>query len=298
MNGSPSPACERLLLCTDLDRTLIPNGAHPESPQARQAFRVLAACPEVLLVFVSGRDRALIESAMSNYRLPRPALAVADVGSSIYDLRDSDWRPVDAWRDRIGGDWRGHDGSSLASFLAPIRTLRAQERRKQGRYKLSYYVPLHAHRPSLEQAIFQRLDEHRVTASLIWSVDEPAGVGLLDVVPPTATKLHAVRFVCDLLDMPLSGTVYAGDSGNDLPVLISDIPSVLVANAMPEVAREATAGAAREGNTDALYVARGGALGMNGNYSAGILEGVLHYHPVYRGMFDKLDTASDMQRGQ
>ena len=30
---------ERLLLCTDLDRTLIPNGPQPESPRARAAFR-------------------------------------------------------------------------------------------------------------------------------------------------------------------------------------------------------------------------------------------------------------------
>ncbi|MFZ4666042.1 MAG: haloacid dehalogenase, partial [Prochlorotrichaceae cyanobacterium] len=32
-------------------------------------------------------------------------------------------------------------------------------------------------------------------------------------------------------------------------------------------------------NTNRLYLARGGFLGMNGNYSAGILEGIAHYHP-------------------
>ena len=34
---------ERLLLCTDLDRTLIPNGPQPESPGARAHFATLAA---------------------------------------------------------------------------------------------------------------------------------------------------------------------------------------------------------------------------------------------------------------
>ena len=38
-----------LLLCTDLDRTLIPNGREPESPEARPWFRRLAAEPEVAL---------------------------------------------------------------------------------------------------------------------------------------------------------------------------------------------------------------------------------------------------------
>ena len=32
----------------------------------------------------------------------------------------------------------------------------------------------------------------------------------------------------------------------------------------------------------AFYLAQGGFLGMNGNYSAGILEGVAHYHPDTR----------------
>jgi hypothetical protein len=69
-------------------------------------------------------------------------------------------------------------------------------------------------------------------------------------------------------------TVFAGDSGNDLDVLTSDIPSVLVANADADIkARMATVSAAK------LYLAKGDFLGMNGNYCAGILEGVAHYHP-------------------
>ncbi|MEJ2621733.1 MAG: haloacid dehalogenase, partial [Candidatus Thiodiazotropha sp.] len=31
----------KLLLCTDLDRTLIPNGSQPESAGAREAFKQL-----------------------------------------------------------------------------------------------------------------------------------------------------------------------------------------------------------------------------------------------------------------
>jgi hypothetical protein len=35
----------------------------------------------------------------------------------------------------------------------------------------------------------------------------------------------------------------------------------------------------QQGTITALYLAQGGFLGMNGNYSAGILEGIAHYHP-------------------
>ena len=45
-----------LLLCTDLDRTLIPNGPQPESAQAREHFARFAAHPQVTLAYVSGRD--------------------------------------------------------------------------------------------------------------------------------------------------------------------------------------------------------------------------------------------------
>ncbi len=31
-----------LLLCTDMDRTVIPNGAQPEHPRTRSAFRLFA----------------------------------------------------------------------------------------------------------------------------------------------------------------------------------------------------------------------------------------------------------------
>jgi hypothetical protein len=73
--------------------------------------------------------------------------------------------------------------------------------------------------------------------------------------------------------------VFAGDSGNDLEVLASPIPSVLVANATADVREACVRRAAREGTERALYLARGGYLGMNGNFAAGLLEGWVHYRP-------------------
>ena len=75
--------------------------------------------------------------------------------------------------------------------------------------------------------------------------------------------------------------VFCGDSGNDIEVLVSPIRAVLVANAQPQVREEAVRLAAAGGHSDRLYIANGGFLGMNGNYSAGILEGIEHFHPDY-----------------
>ena len=67
--------------------------------------------------------------------------------------------------------------------------------------------------------------------------------------------------------------------GNDIEVLASPIPAVLVANCQPQVRELATRLARERGYADRLYVARGGFMGMNGNYGAGMLEGIAHYHP-------------------
>ena len=62
----------RLLLCTDMDRTIIPNGHQPEHPDARERFRQLCSLPAVKLVYVTGRHLQLVEQAIADYNLPEP----------------------------------------------------------------------------------------------------------------------------------------------------------------------------------------------------------------------------------
>jgi len=40
-----------------------------------------------------------------------------------------------------------------------------------------------------------RLTHAGIKANLIWSIDEQAGIGLLDVLPASANKLHAIHFL-------------------------------------------------------------------------------------------------------
>lgn len=275
------PEETRLLICTDLDRTLIPNGPQSESPGARDAFSALAARPEVSLAYVSGRHRALVVSAINSYVLPVPDYVVADVGTTIYEVEDRNtWHHLKSWDEQIAADWNHLSHIELKHLLADVPALRLQESRKQNRHKLSYYVPLHADRNALSALIRQRFENEGIRASLVWSVDEPAGIGLLDVLPAGATKYHAVCALIERFGLTAEQTVFCGDSGNDIEVLVSHIPAVLVANAQPEVRVAATTLAAQNGHADRLFCAEGGFAGMNGNYAAGIIEGLVHYHPV------------------
>ena len=270
---------DKYLICTDLDRTLIPNGTQPESPMARNYFSQLVASERVILVYVSGRDKALVAQAIKTYELPSPDFVIGDVGTNIYDMRDSAWSIFTKWHEVISPDWNGYSRIELSHLLEDIRDLRLQEHRKQNRYKCSYYFPLHIARGTIENTIQQRLKERQIQANLIWSIDEPASIGLLDILPISASKLHAIEFLRHHLDILLEKTIFAGDSGNDLAVMTSPIPSVLVANAAPDVSLEAENAVKDSGAANSLYVATGTFHEMNGNYSAGILEGIDHFYP-------------------
>ncbi len=269
----------RLLICTDLDRTLLPNGNQPESPTARHRFAKLCARPEVSLAFVSGRHRKLVLDAIDEYQIPVPNFVIGDVGTNIYTVQDDHWQTWQTWYDEIAPDWGGLQHEDLKALLADLETLQLQEEEKQNRFKLSYYASHDTDTQEVLGEMKRRLNAHYVKANLIWSVDETIPIGLVDVLPASASKLHAVELLMQQQNFSRHNTVFAGDSGNDLPVLVSPVHSVLVANAIPEVREQALKLASEQGSLDALYLARGDFWDMNGNYSAGILEGLAHYMP-------------------
>jgi len=270
-----------VLLCSDLDRTILPNGSQPESPQARATLHALAQHPELTLVYVSGRHEQLIRQAIEEYAIPTPDYAIGDVGTTIYKVQEGDWLAWPEWSEEIAGDWNGAGHRDLLAMFSDLDLLQLQETEKQNTFKLSYYSPIDFDKDGLLTEMRERLTLQGVKASLIWSVDEAAEVGLLDVLPASATKLHAVEFLMQRLQFDATHTVFAGDSGNDLPVVTSGrLQAVLVKNAHPDVVAEAKQALSSKQSSNKLYVAQGGFLGMNGNYSAGVLEGLAHFIPT------------------
>ncbi len=272
----------KVLLCSDLDRTILPNGFEPESPEARPLLRRLAGRPELTLAYVSGRSESLLKAAIRDYEIPEPDFAIGDVGTTIYEP-GRDWRERTDWAGEIGRAWGGRDREAVAGCLTDLAALTLQEPEKQNTYKVSYYTDPEIDGRGLSEKIEARLREAGFRASVIWSVDEAEGRGLIDVLPERATKVHAIRFLMDRLGFDETTTVFAGDSGNDLPALSSGLPAVLVKNARAEVRDEAMERLREQGMPDRLYLARGDFLGMNGNYCAGVLEGLAHFIPAARG---------------
>lgn len=272
-----------ILLCSDLDRTIIPNGSQKESAQARPLLRHLAGWPDLRLVYVSGRDKTLIREAIETFDLPLPEYAIGDVGTTIYDVKESHGKPEltgwAQWEQEIGLDWNGMRSREVRAVFDDFGELRLQEESKQNIYKLSYYVALSADRDALLRAVHERLNKEELRAGVIWSVDEENNIGLLDILPERANKVNAIHFLMEKKGIPADRVLFAGDSGNDLHPLTSDLQAVLVGNAMEEIREEALRKSKENGREHLLYLAKGDFFGMNGNYSAGVIEGLVHYFP-------------------
>ncbi len=270
-----------LLLCTDLDRTLLPNGQAPESGDAREIFAQLVAQPAVKLVYVTGRNPQLVSEAIATWEVPVPDLLIANVGTTIAAPSGDHWDQWTHWDELIARDWAGHTTEDLKGLFEDLSGLTLQDASGQGAFKLSYFTPVGTEGEALAKLVRRRLAAAGTRANVIWSVDDTAGSGLLDILPAAATKRLAIEFAMSEWGFGPDEVVFAGDSGNDRDVLVSPIAAVLVANAGPDL-RSALVEQAKAAGLEAfLYCADGGALGMNGNYAAGILEGVLHYHPEW-----------------
>jgi len=268
----------RILICTDLDGTLIPDGRAPESPSARVRFARVVARTEVTLAYVTGRHQALVEEAIVAFSLPVPQIVIADVGATIYDIDQGSWQSWRSWESRLAEQWDTGTAKGLMLLPEELAGLRAQEASKQAEFKVSFYLEGGTDSREILASVRDRLTRLETPARLIFSRDS-MGVGLLDLLPPAAGKLSAIEFLMEQRGFRPEGTVFSGDSGNDLEVLASRLPSVLVANAGAEVQAQARETAAAKGDSEALYLACGGLLGMNGNYAAGILEGLVHFLP-------------------
>jgi sucrose-6F-phosphate phosphohydrolase len=271
------------LLCTDLDRTLLPNGEQPESPLARPILWQLLRHHDVSLAYVSGRDLQRVQAAIDDYELPIPDVIVADVGTSVYVRGTDGWQLDGSWQALIGDSWNNLDSDGIRSILTSFDDLQNQEADRQTRYKRSYYLSLQTDASTLTGQLDERLRAHGVQAALVFSEDPLKGVRLLDVLPQLATKKQAITHVGKLLGIDPSSILFSGDSGNDVTALASELPSVTVRNADADTRRAVQDLAATNGTLANTYQAEGGvsvAGGriLNGHYAAGIVEGLLHFN--------------------
>ncbi len=265
-----------VILATDLDRTLFPNGQQHDD-RMMPVFRRFIEERRIPLVFVTGRNLRQIENGMERYHAPAPDYAIAEVGTRFYRQDQGKLTEEDDFIRYIADNTRGWDVTAFQRALASL-PLRRQPEENQNQFKLSYFLDDLDRAGAVRQEAAERLAELTPDARLIWSIDETEDVGLLDVLPRRANKMEALEYLRRRLDVPRESIVYCGDSGNDLLPLTHGYRAVLVANAIDEVRTEVEKVAREKGLLDRTYFAAGDpGRGLSGNYVSGILEGLLHF---------------------
>jgi len=271
----------KLLLCADIDGTLIPSGSDLEHPEARDRFRAFCSNPHVTLVYVSSWTIDQTKRAIPEYRLPTPHYFITDVGTKIYRQHQGDWAEDERWQKQISSAWNGKRLPDLQKALALCGDLQLQEENKQNDFKLSYYLSLSVHPKQILSWVEEQLAKLKIEFELVWSIDDVKRVGLLDILPRNADKRNAIEFLFQELGFARNQVLFAGNSGNDLAVLASPIPSVLVANAEPEIRKQAIELADAYDCSESLYIAQSDNTVFDGNYASGILQGVAHFFPGF-----------------
>lgn len=279
---------KQYLLCTDLDRTLLPNGHQKESVDARPLFRKLVKHKNIDVAYVSGRSLQLVKDAIKHYSLPNPDYIICDVGSSIYKRVNEDnnkYEKIIEWQTIISKDWGEDDSAIVRKLITEGDNLKIQPDENQTSHKLSYTVSPSSFINVEIKAIQQQLKTHNIKSCIIDSIDETKDEGLIDILPKSANKKNAITYIVDTFGYNNQQVFFSGDSGNDLDVLNSPYKITLVANATEQVIQQALYIQKQSSKTSHLYIAKGSPEnGLNGNYASGILEGFMHYFTEFNSL--------------
>lgn len=258
------------VLATDLDGTLIPLENVSENRTDLQFLAQQLREHDILLTFVTGRHLASVLEVSRQWLLPVPEWIICDVGTSIYRREeDRTFQLAKPYADHLQEIVSEFEVARLREAFQAWDTLRLQEEEKQGRFKLSFYCDA----DQLEQChadLQHHLDQHEIPYSIIASIDPFDGVGLIDLLPRGVSKAYGLRWWTDHLGLSGDGTVFAGDSGNDLAAMTAGYRTIVVSNCAQEVTARVQEHFQRHDQVERLYLASRPA-------TSGVLDGCRHF---------------------
>jgi len=262
------------ILATDLDRTLLPNGQWEADSDAIDLFNELTKQHDVVVVYVTGRNLNLTEDAIRKYGVRHPDILCGDVGTSIREYKNGEWKFDEGWVAHVTRACSGWAADAIRAALVGIEGIREQESEHLNQFKQSYYVD-HARKDEVLRQVDERV-KGRFDEVIIYSFDSKDGKGLLDLLPDSATKLTALEYVAREIGTKNEEVVFCGDSGNDIFPLTADFSGVLVKNADDQLVGNVNK-ALDENPSLRVYFAKGDFRGLSGYYTSGVIEGAYHY---------------------
>ncbi|QDT42579.1 Malto-oligosyltrehalose trehalohydrolase [Gimesia alba] len=264
--NQPAVSSRGHVLATDLDGTFIPLEGNTQNRSDLQTLTSQFAAHDISLIFVTGRHFESVVAAITEFQLPEPEWIICDVGTSIFQRQTSgEFTPVSAYQDYQDQIIAAMPIATLRERLQSIPGLRLQEEEKQGPFKLSFYADA-TELDKLVEQIQADLDQTQAPYSIIHSVDPFNGDGLIDLLPATVSKAHALQWWFAEYNLNSEDIVFSGDSGNDLAALTAGYRTILVGNASRTLAQRVHRLHQESGWKNRLYLAQSAA-------TSGVLEG-------------------------
>ena len=242
------------VLATDLDGTFLGGS---EADRRRLYHWIEENRRTIGLIFVTGRDPGFIADLTSG-EVPVPDYVVGDVGTTIAHVdADGAIEPIPTLEAEIAAAW-GDAGDRVRNALDgwPGLTLQPTE----FRYRVSYDLDPRALRPGAEERMREMGFDVLVSADRFF-----------DVLPRGVSKGPSLRRLIAWLRVEEHRVLAAGDTLNDLSMLVSGLPAVAVGGSEPALVE-------RVSRHDHVYCAEAFGAG-------GILEAVeaFNLHPTPKG---------------
>lgn len=265
------------LLACDLDRTTLPNGTEPFSQDSKIIFQNFISQPEVRLAYISGRSLKHALRGIEEYAIPLPNIYIGDTGTSMYIRNENnEYEERVEWQAVFAGDWGDIRGEDIHALLVNISTIVPQEDEHQNTYKRSYYFNA-VDEEGVVKEVREKLSKLTILYEVISHVDSGTEKGYIDIIPSKANKEYALRYLQGYLSLSNQDIVYAGDGGNDIAPLTSGYKAIVVNNATDNFKDKVKETAKEKGTLQNIYFAHGDYKGFNGNYIAGIVEGLNYF---------------------
>ncbi len=225
-----------LILATDLDRTLFPNGLQEDDKSLPRLRHFLHGRPDIMLVYVTGRNAVETVAGIREYAAPFPVYAVCEVGTRIYRVSGGRFHVESAWDEKLGAGAPAWNRTHLRRALSRCAGLRLQPRAHQNPFKLSYFLDKPQPSDMRVRTARALIRKTCPDASAVYSIDETLGkpsCWIFCRVP--AGKLAGLDHVRAIYGLALDDLIYAGDSGNDLLPLTCRCRAILIRNARDDV---------------------------------------------------------------
>ncbi len=245
------------VLASDIDNTL--TGDEKALCELAEQLTSLRKEGKLFLVLSTGRRLDQVLDGLQNENLPEPDAVVSQVGTEIYlpPLNENSGN-LKSWEEKLRKEF---SREQALHYVQNVEGIEMQPEKFNTPLKVSCYLDK---APDPEKAVKQiraAVDRDQAGCQVIWSSSRD-----LDLIPASAGKGKAIRFVLEHEQVASEQVIVAGDSGNDSSMFEEFGRGIVVGNAKPEL----KAIESEYGTDNAFYFA-------SASYAAGVHEGLRHF---------------------